>query len=112
MSYWVEKFDEVAERLKQEETPATVEGISGTTLTEFARRDIAVEIYSEVLECNLWLCSNNKIAAQIRKDAPGQVCYTADELRHLLNLNPRPEDLIKVHNTKNIFDGTLIKGGS
>lgn len=79
-------------------------------LSEFERRDIAVEIYSEVLDVNLWLCSNDKIAAQIRKDAPEQVCYTADELRHLLNLNPSSRGLIKIHEVKNIFDGHLIKG--
>lgn len=103
MSYWVEKFDAIADRLKNEETPASVEGISGIALTEFARRDIAVEIYSEVLGCNIWFCSNDKIATQIRKDSQGQVCYTVEELRHLISLNPGPESLIKIHEAKRIF---------
>ena len=76
MSYWLDKIEEIIEQQKKEETPLTIESIPGITLAEFARRDIAVEIYSEFLQCKIWLCSNDEIATQLKMDAPEQVCYT------------------------------------
>ncbi len=109
MSYWLDRLDEIIEQQEKEETPLTVESIPGITLAEFARRDIAVEIYSDFLQCNLWLCSNNEMAAQIRRDAPEQVCYTLEELKCLLQLKPSPDSLIKIHEAKTSFPGSTIK---
>ena len=111
MSYWLEKIEEVIEKQIKEDTPLTVECIPGITLTEFARRDIAVEIYSDFLQCNLWLCSNNEMATQLKKDAPEQVCYTLDELRHLISLNPDPKSLQKINSAKSVFPGSTLKAG-
>ncbi len=111
MSYWLDKLDEIIEQQKNEETPLTLECIPGITLTEFARRDIAVEIYSDFLQCNLWLCSNNEMATQLKKDAPEQVCYTLDELRHLISLNPDPKSLQKINSAKSVFPGSTLKAG-
>ncbi|MFI5324420.1 MAG: hypothetical protein ACHQ6U_13050 [Thermodesulfobacteriota bacterium] len=108
MSYWVDKIDALIEQQKREETPLTLECIPNITLFEFARRDIAVEIYSEVLNCNIWLCSNEKMVTQIMEDAPGAVCYTANELRHLLSLNPSPESLRRINDAKGTFSGSSI----
>ena len=108
MSYWLDRFDEIVEQQKIEETPLTVECIPGITLAEFARRDIAVEIYSDFLQCNIWLCSNNEIATQLKKDAPEQICYTLDEIKSLLTLNPSPDSLIKIHEAKTSFPGSTI----
>ncbi len=102
MSYWLDKIEEVIEKQIKEETPLTLECIPGITLAEFARRDIAVEIYSEFLQCKIWLCSNDEIATQLKKDAPEQVCYTLDEIRSLLTLNPSPESLKKIHEAKTV----------
>ncbi len=109
MSYWLDRLEEIIEQQNKEETPLTVECIQGITLTEFARRDIAVEIYSEFLGSTLWLCSNNEMAAQIRRDDPGKTCYTLKELRRLLTLNPSPESLKKIHEVKTIFPGSTVK---
>lgn len=109
MSYWVEKLNEIEKQLKEQETALTAECLPGIKLSEFERRDIAVEIYSEVLGCELWLCSNKYIAAQIREDAPGAVCYTVKELRHLLGLNPSPESLKTIHEAKAVFPGSTIE---
>jgi len=109
MSYWVDKIEEAIVQQKKEDTPLTVENLPSITLTEFARRDIAVEIYSDFLQCNIWFCSNNEIATQLKKDAPGQVCYTIDEIRSLLTLNPSPESIKKIHEAKTSFAGSIIK---
>ena len=109
MSYWLDRFEEIIEQQKKEETPLTVESIPSITLAEFARRDIAVEIYSEYLGSNLWLCSNNEMAEQIKRDAPEQVCYTLDEIRSLLTLNPSPESLKKIHEAKLVFPNSNLK---
>ena len=109
MSYWLDRLDEIIEQQEKEETPLTLECIPGISLSEFARRDIAVEISSEFLGSNLWLCSNNEMEAQIRQDAPEQVCYTLEEIRSLLSLNPNPDSLKKIHAAKSIFSDSTLK---
>ena len=109
MSYWLDKLDEILEQQKKEETPLTVESIPGITLAEFASRDMAVEIYSEFLQCDIWLCSNDEIASQLKKDASEQVCYTLDEIRSLSTLNPSPESLKKIHEAKIVFPNSKLK---
>jgi len=109
MSYWLDKIEEIIEQQKKEETPLTVECIPGITHAEFAKRDLAVEIYSDFLQCNIWLCSNDEIATQLKRDAPGQVCYTLDEIKSLLTLNPSPESLKKIHEAKIVFPNSKLK---
>lgn len=58
MSYWVDKLEKLIEEQKKQEPSLAVEGLPNIPLFEFYRREMAVEIYSEVLVCNLWLCSN------------------------------------------------------
>lgn len=111
MSYWLDKLDELIEQEKKEETPTTLENIPGITLAEFARRNMAVEIYSELLGCNIWLCSNKEMAAQVKKDDPETVTYTTHELRELVKLNPDPEGLKKIHDAKRVFPGSTLKEG-
>lgn len=84
------------------------EEVEHLKLLELAARDIAVEIYSEILNCRLWLCSNKKMAAQIREDALEELCYTVDELRHPLSLDPSPESLKTINEAKAVFPGSTI----
>ncbi len=77
-------------------------------LSELKDRDMAIQIYSEVLCCNLWLCSNNGMAAKIRGDDPEAVTYTVGELREIINLKPNPEDLKAIHNAKLVFPNSKI----
>ena len=109
MGYWLNKLDSITEQKKGVDNQLTLEEIPGITLSEFARRDMAVEIFSEFLQCNIWLCSNDGMAAQIMKDAPGSFCYTVDELRHLISLDPGPESLRKIHEAKIMNPGSIIK---
>ncbi len=78
-------------------------------LSELKDRDMAIQIYSEVLCCNLWLCSNDEIANQLKKDAPEQVRYTIKEIKSLLSLNPSPDSLKKIHEAKTSFPGSTIR---
>lgn len=113
MGYLLDRLNKkIEERKKRESEPLTPEILTNLTLTEFARRNIAVEIYSEVLKCNLWLCSDEEMKAQVERDAPGQVCYTVPELRNLLKLNPSPESLKSIHAAKEILPGLVIKSAN
>lgn len=116
MGYWLKKLDAItdlqqeaiSESQEQKDIKSSIVEIPSITLAEFARRDMAVEIYSELLKCNLWFCSNDEMATQIKEDAPGAVCYTVSELRYLLKLKPRPEDLRAIHEAKVINPDSAI----
>lgn len=101
----------IEERKKQDPNPSTAD-ISDLTLAEFARRNIAVEVYSEIIGCVIWLCSDEEMKAQMEREAPGHVCYTVRELRNLLKLNPSPEDLKKIHEAKEIFPNSTIRSAN
>jgi hypothetical protein len=81
----------------------SIEQIPNMTLSEFSKRSMAIEIYSEILQRNIWFCSNDEMVRQIKTDVPDAICFTSDELKHLLNLNPSPEDIKRIN---------LIKGES
>ena len=86
--------------------------IATMDLSEFAERGIAIEIYSEVLGGNIWFCPDDGMAKEIKKEIPGAICYTVDELKHLLNLNPTPEDIKKLNLVKEEFSNNKIIGSN
>jgi len=69
---------------------------------------MAVEIYSKVLNENIWFCSNTDMAKQIIEDDPNAVCYAADELQKLIELCPDENFLRKIHNAKSVFNRSKI----
>ncbi len=77
-------------------------------LSELAKREMAVKVYSEILGCEVWLCGSARIALQIREDDPEAITYTVREMRELIKLNPSPEDLKNMHNAKTVFPGSRI----
>lgn len=77
-------------------------------LSEFGKRNIALQIYSEYLSCEVWLCSNTGMQKQIKNDDPKAITYTVDELRHLIKLNPNPDELRGIHYAKEIFHKSKI----
>lgn len=109
MSYWVDKIDTLIRQQNLLEFTCSFESIPAMRLADFGSRDIAIEIYSEVLGCKLWLCSNDKMAEKIEKEAPGQVCYIAEELRHLISHRPSHESLRMIHEVKVTNSGSSIK---
>jgi len=96
------------EKIEARNEPMGVDEVCGISIDEFRKRNIAVEIYSEILNENIWFCSNEGMADQIQNDDPGAVCYTADELIKLLDLNPTKDFLRKVQNTKSVFEDSRI----
>lgn len=77
-------------------------------LSELAKREMAIKVYSEILRCDVWLCSNKTIALKVEADDPGAITYTIREMRELIKLNPGPEDLENIYNAKNVFHGSRI----
>lgn len=82
--------------------------ISQWRLSQLAKRNMAIQIYSELLGCSFWLCSNETMALQIKEDDPEAITYTADEMRELIRLNPTPEDIRCIHNVKTVFNGSRM----
>ena len=109
MGRLLDRLHKKIEEQKNQTLSPDPEAITQITLAEFALRNIAVEIYSEVLGCVLWLCSDEEMKSQVMRDAPGQVCYTVRELRNLLKLDPPPEDIKKIHECKKIFSNSTIR---
>lgn len=100
------------EALKDEEKQARsatgIDPVLLMRLSELAKREMAIRIRSEVLGCDVWLCSNARIALQVRGDDPDAITYTVAEMRQLIKLNPSPEDLKNMHNAKAVFPGSRI----
>jgi len=87
-------------------------------LSEFKKCNMAVEVYSEFLDENIWFCSNEKMASQIKQDDPEAIVYTASELYELYELQelsllePSNEMLKGINNVKSVFkDSKIIKTG-
>lgn len=92
-------------------TPGTgpnIEQFLNMRLSELAKRNIALKIYSEILGCEIWLGSNEEMANRLRQDDFGAITYTVEELRSLYRLKPSPEELITIHSAKTVFDGPRI----
>lgn len=77
-------------------------------LSELSRRNIAIKIYSEVLGCEIWLCGNEDMAAQVKQDDLEAVSYTVGEIRNLMRRNANSEDLKHVHTVKKLFNSSKI----
>jgi hypothetical protein len=110
MSY-LEIIDRVLEKQRKEQAAPQKADISLLRLSELARRNIAIKIYSDILGCEFWLCSNADMVAQVKQDDPGAAIYTVDEMRKLIRLNPDRESLTGIHNIKSVFENSrLIEG--
>jgi len=90
------------------EPEITIINIPKLLLSEFKKCNMAVEVYSEFLDEEIWLCSNTDMAKQIKGDDPKAVCYTTDELSKLVDLDPSKEFLKKIHNAKSVFEDSRI----
>ncbi len=86
----------------------TITGISKLTLKELSKRDMAIPIYSKLLNEEIWFCSNQYMIKTVKKDNPKSTCYLASELLKILKTNPNKEHLMKLHLTKKVFEGTVL----
>ncbi len=61
--------------------------------SELAKSKTDSRVYSDVLQCEIWLCIDKEAAAQIEQDDPEAICYTLAEVKEILGRNPNLEDL-------------------
>ena len=77
-------------------------------LSELEKTNLVVNIYSEVLDTNICLCSNNIVFEQQIKSNQEIACYTVEELRILNQKNTSYETLIKIHEFKKTFPNSKL----
>jgi len=96
-----EKVDEITDK-------NTTHFYTNLTLFEIKKRDIAFQIYSEYVDDTFWICSNDSMVGQIRKDDPQSVVYHIDEIVRINNLKPDIKSLKSIHEAKKAFGNSKV----
>lgn len=78
------------------------------SLSEFRTMRLVVEVYSEALLSTIWFCSNDDMALFVKSDRPEAITYTSHELIEIIYLNPRLEDIKRIHEVKSAFPNCKI----
>ena len=86
--------------------------LSEMKIQDFAKRNLAFQIYSKTLNEEIWFCSNKSMENKIRNDDPDSTCYTADELLEIIKLDLTKERLKKLHDLKKTFRGRVVQVSS
>jgi hypothetical protein len=107
MGRWTDRLQTKQVHIEPDPMP-TREEIESMELSKFAKRGIAIEIYSEVLGGNLWFCPDDAMATQIKLDVPNAVTYTVNELMELIKLQPNSDELIRINHAKKAFGNSRI----
>jgi len=76
--------------------------------SEIKKRDIAYQIYSEYVDDTFWICSNDKMIEQIKKDDPESVVYHIDEIVNINKLKPDIKGLKSIHDAKKCFRNSKV----
>lgn len=85
-----------------------LESIINMKLSDFKHTDYAIEIYSDILKCNIWFCSNEVMKLQVLEYDPDAVIYLPDELIETLTAVSN-DDIKKINDCKSVFsDSKLI----
>ncbi|MCH7517853.1 MAG: hypothetical protein IH964_02345 [Candidatus Dadabacteria bacterium] len=71
------------------EGPFTLFDIVDIAKSEFSKGDMALGLYTEIINSFFWLCSNQDVAAQIKKDYSFAITFTLDEMIKFLKDVPR-----------------------
>ena len=72
----------------------------------FTRRQVAIKVYSELLDCNLWLVATEKDMKALRQQGVKEAIYTAEEIKRLSSLGK--DFLNGLHRFKEVFsEGTI-----
>ncbi len=72
-------------------------------LKKLKELNIALQVESEVLNDTFWICSNDKMSEQVKKDDPDSVVYHIDEIGEILKSEPDKENLLSTHEAKKFF---------
>ena len=79
------------------------------SLSEFARCNIALKIHLSVLNCLVWFCPDEQMVEEVLEDDPIAICYTGQELKELINIDPSEDFLRKIHVVKSVFNYSRLK---
>ncbi len=80
-----------------------IQRVESMTLEQLKQEDLAIRVYSRVLDEEFYICSNEAMKRAV--EGEGLVCYLPDELERLRGLGP--EDIKRVHTVKREFNGTI-----
>ncbi len=78
-------------------------------LTEFARCNVELMVFSSVLNCHVWFCPDEQMVEEVLEDDSTAVCYTGQELKELINIDPSEDLLKKIHEVKTVFNYSKLK---
>jgi len=98
----------ISNQNNEADMPISLDLLPTISLKEFKKRNLAVLVYSEFLEDEVWFCSNDDMAKKIQNDDPDAVTYTANELMEIVNLSPNRQGLKSIHDTKKCFRNSKI----
>ena len=76
--------------------------------SEIKKRDIAFQIYSEYVDDTFWICSNDSMVEQIKKDDPESIVYHIAEIVRINKLKPDIKGLISIHEAKKCFRNSKV----
>jgi len=98
----------IRESLNSLKSKLTIENIPSFKLSDFAHLDCAIQVHSEILDSEIWLCSDSEMEKQLKQDDPTAITYTVKEILDLMKLNPSPEELRRIHYAKEVFHKSTI----
>jgi len=109
---YLELLESVSNRIQKEESLVdkliTEDLLPTISLNEFRKRKISALVYSEYLQDEIWFCSEDEIANQIKNDDPNAVTYTVSELIEIEKLKPDIKALKNIHQTKKCFKNSTV----
>jgi len=85
-----------------------IDYILNLRFSELASHNMGIKIYSEIIGAELWFCTNDSIASQVKRDDPDSVIYTIDELKKLISAKVKSDDLKAINNAKKVFPSAKI----
>jgi len=86
----------------------SIEFYSRLSLSEIKKRDIAYQVYSKYVDDTFWICSNEKMVEQMKKDDPESVVYHIDEIVRINKLKPDIKGLKSIHQVKKKFRNSKV----
>jgi len=98
----------VDERTTDISKDKSIEFYSRLSLSEIKKRNIAYQIYSKFVDDTFWICSNEKMVEQIKKDDPESVVYHIDEIVRINKLKPDIKELRNIHDAKKCFKNSKV----
>lgn len=102
-----EDIVEIMKQHKAEIIDEVRQSVENMTLDEFADAGRAVKVFSEILEEDIYLCSDEDAQEMIQ--AEGLVAYLPDELMAIHQARPGSEALKLIHEVKKSFNGRVKK---